>query len=102
VVIDPKLVFAVVDNFFGGNGRHVKIEGRDFTQTETRIIQMILKGAFENLCEAWSHVAQIRIEQVQSEVNPHFANIVTASEIVVVNSFHIELDGGGGDLHVTM
>ena len=102
VVIDPKLVFAVVDNFFGGNGRHVKIEGRDFTVTENRIIQMILRGAFENLREAWSHVASIQIEQVQAEMNPHFANIVTPSEIVVVNSFHIELDGGGGDLHVTM
>src|SRR5687767_10595848 len=28
VVFDPKLVFAIVDNFFGGNGRHAKIEGR--------------------------------------------------------------------------
>jgi len=39
---------------------------------------------------------------VQSEINPHFANIVSPSEIVVVTSFHIELDGGGGNLHITM
>jgi len=102
VVIDPKLVFAVVDNFFGGNGRYAKIEGREFTATESRIIHMLLKQAFTDLREAWTHVAPIEIEYLNSEINPHFANIVSPTEIVVVTKFHIELDGGGGDLHVTM
>ncbi len=102
VVLDPKLVFTVVDNFFGGNGRLVKIEGRDFTATEQRVIHMLLRSAFADLREAWSHVSAIEIEFQQSEINPHFANIVSPSEIVVVTTFHIELEGGGGDLHVTM
>jgi flagellar motor switch protein FliM len=102
VVLDPKFVFAVVDNFFGGNGRHAKIEGREFTATEQRIIHMVLRNVFSDLHEAWSHVAPIELEFVQSEVNPHFANIVSPSEIVVVTSFHIEVDGGGGNLHITM
>jgi flagellar motor switch protein FliM len=102
ILLEPKLVFAIVDNFFGGNGRHTKIEGRDFTATEQRIIQMVLKNAFADLKEAWSHVADIDVEYIQSELNPAFANIVSPSEIVVVTSFHVELDGGGGDVHVTM
>src|SRR5689334_918509 len=102
IVLDPKLVFAVVDNFFGGTGRHAKIDGREFTATEQRIIHMLLRNVFADLHEAWSHVASIEVEFVQSEINPHFANIVSPSEIVVVTSFHIELDGGGGNLHVTM
>jgi len=102
VLLEPKLVFAIVDNFFGGNGRHAKIEGRDFTATEQRIIQMVLKTAFVDLKEAWSHVADIDVEYLQSELNPAFANIVSPSEIVVVTSFHVELEGGGGDVHVTM
>lgn len=101
-VIDPKLVFAVVDNFFGGNGRYAKIEGREFTATESRIVQMMLKQAFSDLKEAWAHVVPIDIEYLNSEINPHFANIVSPSEVVVVTRFHIELEGGGGDLHVTM
>ncbi len=101
-VIDPKLVFAVVDNFFGGNGRYAKIEGREFTATETRIIHMMLKQAFSDLKEAWAHVAPIEIEYLNSEINPHFANIVSPSEVVVVTRFHIELEGGGGDLDITM
>ena len=102
VLLEPKLVFAIVDNFFGGNGRHAKIEGRDFTATEQRVIQMVLKTAFQDLQEAWSHVAKIEVEYLQSELNPAFANIVSPSEIVVVTSFHVELEGGGGDVHVTM
>ncbi|MEJ1961929.1 MAG: flagellar motor switch protein FliM [Gammaproteobacteria bacterium] len=102
ILLEPKLVFAIVDNFFGGNGRHAKIEGRDFTATEQRIIQMVLKNAFVDLKEAWSHVADIEVEYLQSELNPAFANIVSPSEIVVVTSFHVELEGGGGDVHVTM
>jgi len=39
---------------------------------------------------------------VNHEVNPQFANIVSPSEVVVISTFHIELDGGGGDLHITL
>jgi flagellar motor switch protein FliM len=102
-VIDPKLVFTVVDNFFGGDGRfHTKIEGREFTPTEIRVIQMLLAQAFNDLREAWSPVLPVTFEYLNSEVNPQFANIVSPTEVIVVSTFHIELEGGGGDLHVTM
>jgi flagellar motor switch protein FliM len=102
MILDPKFVFAVVDNFFGGSGRFVKIEGREFTPTETRIISMLVQQASSDLTEAWSPVAAIQPEYLSREINPHFANIVSPTEIVVVTRFHVELDGGGGDLHVTM
>jgi flagellar motor switch protein FliM len=102
IVLDPKFVFATVDNFFGGNGRFAKIEGREFTATEHRIIHMLLKHVFSDVKEAWSHVARLDIEYLNSEINPHFANIVSPTEIVVITSFHVELDGGGGDVHITM
>jgi flagellar motor switch protein FliM len=102
MILDPKFVFAVVDNFFGGNGRFAKIEGREFTPTETRIINLLMTQAFKDLREAWAPVASIDPEYLSREINPHFANIVSPTEIVVITRFHIELDGGGGDLHVTM
>jgi flagellar motor switch protein FliM len=102
LMLDATLVFSIVDNFFGGNGRHAKIEGREFTMTETRIIQMVLRQAFADLAEAWNIVTSINLEYLNSEINPHFANIVSPSEIVVVSSFKIELEGGGGELHLTM
>lgn len=102
VILDPKLVFALVDLFFGGKGRHAKIEGREFTPIENQIIDSLLLSAFANLREAWAHVADLTVEKVGSEMNPHFANIVSPTEIVVVTRFTVELDGTGGDFHVTM
>jgi flagellar motor switch protein FliM len=102
-VIDPKLVFMLVDNFFGGEGRfYTKIEGREFTPTETRIIQMVLNAVFTDLKEAWAPVMKLDFEFQNAEVNPQFANIVSPTEVVVVSTFDVELDGGGGQLHVTM
>ena len=102
-VLEPKLVFALVDNFFGGGGRfHTKIEGREFTPTELRVIRMVLDIAFSDLMQAWKPVLEVGFDYQGSEVNPHFANIVSPTEVVVVNTFRIELEGGGGDLHVTM
>jgi flagellar motor switch protein FliM len=103
IIFDPKLVFAVVNNFFGGDMRfRAKIEGREFTATEQRIIQMLLEQAFNDLHRAWEPVVKLTFEFMNSEVNPQFANIVSPSEVVVVSSFHIELDGDGGDIHITM
>lgn len=103
VIFDPNLVFSIVDNFFGGDGRfHAKIEGREFTPTEQRIINKLLQITFKDLKEAWNPAMHLDFEFAGMEVNPHFANIVSPSEVVVVTTFHVELEGGGGDLHVTM
>jgi flagellar motor switch protein FliM len=103
IVFEPKLVFTVVDNFFGGDGRYpTRIEGREFTPTEMRVIQLLLKQTFADLVEAWAPVMDVEFEYINSEINPHFANIVTPREYVVVSRFHVELDGGGGEIHVTL
>ncbi len=102
-VLSPKLVFILVDNYFGGDGRyHAKIEGRDFTPMEQRIIGSTLDIVFSDLQKAWAPLLPIRFDLQRSEMNPQFANVVSASEVVVVNSFHVELDGGGGELHIMM
>jgi len=101
-IFDAKLVFKLVDNFFGGDGRHAKIEGREFTPTEIRVVHMVLEQIFIDMEEAWRSVFKIKFDYVNSEVNPSMANIVSPSEVIVVSTFHIELDGGGGDLHLAI
>ncbi len=102
-VIDPKLVFATVDNFFGGDGRyHTRIEGRDFTPTENRVIQLLLQLAFTDLKKAWEPVLNLDFKYMNSEINPQFANIVSPTEVVVVSTFKMGLEGGGGEFHVVM
>ena len=103
ITMEARLVFLLVENFFGGDGRfHSRIEGREFTPTERRVIQMLLKLIFENYVDAWTPVMKVEFEYLDSEVNPSMANIVGPTEVVVVSSFHLELDGGGGDFHIVM
>ncbi|MDH5358547.1 MAG: flagellar motor switch protein FliM [Gammaproteobacteria bacterium] len=103
LVFEPKLVFSVLDNYFGGEGRfQARIEGREFTATELRVIHIVLELCFKDIQEAWSPVMDVEFEFLNHEVNPQFANIVSPSEVVVVSTLHIELEGGGGDLHITL
>lgn len=101
-VIDPKLVFAMVDNFFGGSGRQASIEGREFTRTENRIVQMILKQTFKDMQEAWTSIAKLQVELVGTETNPNFVNIVGPTDILVVIAFQVDIDGTGGDLQIAI
>lgn len=100
VVFDPNLVFLVVDNMFGGDGRfHTRVEGRDFTPTEQRIIQGMLKTVFAEYEKAWAPVHKLQFEYVRSEMNSQFANIATPSEVVVATSFTLELGGSQAEMH---
>lgn len=103
MVFDPGLVFLLVDNLFGGDGRfHTRVEGRDFTQTEQRIIMRILDVVFEAYTKSWEPVYPIEFEYVRSEMNTQFANIATPNEVVVSSTFTIELGPVSGQIHFCM
>jgi flagellar motor switch protein FliM len=100
-IFDPSLVFAVIDNLFGGDGRfHTRVEGRDFTPTEQRIIARMLEVVQREFITAWAPVFPLHPEYVRSEMHTQFANIANPSEIVVTSTFSIELGAGGGSFHV--
>lgn len=101
IVFDPNLVFLVVDNMFGGDGRfHSRVEGRDFTPTEQRIIQGLLGVVFAEYSRAWVPVFKIDLEYIRSEMNSQFANIATPSEIVISTSFTLEFGGSQAEMHI--
>lgn len=102
-IFDPNLVFLIIDNMFGGDGRfHTRVEGRDFTPTEQRIIQRMLNVVFEDYEKAWKPVYPIKFEYARSEMNTQFANIATPNEVVVTTTFNIELGASGGEFHICM
>lgn len=100
-VFDPNLVFLVVDNMFGGDGRfHTRVEGRDFTPTEQRIIRGLLNVVFSEYSRSWKPVYDISFDYIRSEMNSQFANIATPSEIVISTTFSIEFGGTAADMHI--
>lgn len=98
LVVDTRLVFSLVENFFGGAGSQPKIEGRDFTPIEQAVITKVVKIILANLEDAWRPVHEVSIELLRSEINPQFATIVSPSDVVVVISFEIELENALGSM----
>jgi flagellar motor switch protein FliM len=100
MVIDPSLAFLMVDNMFGGDGRfHTRVEGREFTQTELRIILRVVDILCDSYAQSWQPVYPVEFEYIRSEMNTQFANIATPNEIVVAMTFAVELGEVGGEMH---
>ena len=101
VVCDPTLVFAVIDALFGGAGKyHTRIEGRDFSATEQRIIQRLIEVISEEYKKAWRGIYPLELDYQRSEMQPQFATIATPSEIVVCCSFTLEIGDTSGTVHI--
>jgi flagellar motor switch protein FliM len=100
IVCDPTLVFAVIDALFGGAGKyHTRIEGRDFSPTEQRIITRLVEVVTAEYKKAWTGIYPLELEYQRSEMQPQFANIATPSEIVVATSFQLEIGDTTGTIH---
>ena len=103
IIFDPTLVFTVVDNMFGGDSRfHTRVEGRDFTATEQRIISRMLAVVLDNYNRAWQPVYPLAMEFMRSEMHTQFAAIATPPEVVITTTFSIELGSAGGEIHIVM
>lgn len=103
IILDTKFVYRLVDLYFGGSGQtYVKIEGRDFTAIESRIIQKVVDKILTDLEAAWKPIFKISITYIRTEINPQFAAVVTPSEVVVTTVFKVEIDGEGGDIFICM
>jgi len=100
VVCDPNLVFAVIDALFGGAGKyHTRIEGRDFSPTEQRVILRLVEVILSEYKKAWHGIYPLELEYQRSEMQPQFANIATPGEIVVATSFTLEIGDTSGSVH---
>jgi len=103
IVCEPTLVFAVIDALFGGSGKfHTRIEGRDFSPTEQRVIQRLLEIVIAEYTKAWGGVYPLQFEYQRSEMQPQFATIATPSEVVVSTSFTLELGDSVGSIHMCL
>ena len=102
MIVDSRLVFALVENVFGGAGSQPKIEGREFTRIEQAVVDKIVKIALDNMEESWRPVHDVKLELVRSEINPQFAAIVPPSDVVVVITFEVELDTSIGSMIVCL
>ena len=98
-VIESKLAYALVDNFFGGADRpYTKIEGKDFTPIELQIVRKVVDLAIDDLESAWASVEKIEASFVRTEINPQFVGIVPPTDIVIASTFDVELENANGTI----
>jgi len=92
VVCEPALVFGVIESLYGGIGKfQTRIEGRDFSATEQRVINRLVDVITAEYKKAWLGIYPLELDYQRSEMQPQFANIATPSEIVVSTSFQLEI-----------
>ncbi|KGM29218.1 MULTISPECIES: flagellar motor switch protein FliM [Photorhabdus] len=98
----PSLVYIAVDNLFGGDGRFpTKVEGREFTHTEQRVINRMLRMALDSYRDAWSAIFKIEVEYIRSEMQVKFTNITTSpNDIVVTTPFQVEIGALSGEFNI--
>lgn len=103
IVCEPALVFGVIESLYGGIGKfQTRIEGRDFSATEQRVINRMVNVIVEEYKKAWTGVYPLELEYQRSEMQPQFANIATPSEIVISTSFQLEIGEITGGIHFCM
>ncbi len=100
IVCEPALVFGVIDTLYGGIGKfQTRIEGRDFSATEQRVINRLVDVITGEYKKAWTGIYPLELDYQRSEMQPQFANIATPSEIVISTSFQLEIGDIAGSIH---
>ena len=103
IVYEPALVFGVIDTLYGGIGKfQARIEGRDFSATEQRVINRLVDVITDEYKKAWKGIYPLELEYQRSEMQPQFANVATPSEIVISTSFQLEIGEITGAIHFCM
>lgn len=103
VTMDSKLIFSVIDLYYGGNGQvHFKIEGREYTPVEMGLIRNLVHECLSCLQASWEPVLPIELEIMHSEMNPKFASIVDPIEMVVVSPVYVRFENQEGRIDIVM
>jgi len=93
MVVSSPLVFGIVDSLFGGSGQgRVKIEGREYTPIETRLIGKVVMMALDVLKDAWAPIHPVDFVYVRSEFNPLAIAIVPPTDVVIIVTIEVELE----------
>ncbi len=102
-VFDADLIFVLVHHFFGGSGRLQIPAGReDFTPTENRVVSKVLEQVFADMKDAWASLLPVELHYLRSETNPDFAHALSPTELLLVSSFEIDIDGQGGKFQMVL
>lgn len=98
LVIDANLAFLFIERFLGGERKHIKVEGREFTSIEQKLIKRVVDIIFNELEKAWRNIMPVKAKYIRGEVNPQFARVLMPEETVIVTGYNVELESLNGKI----
>ncbi|QQD16795.1 FliM/FliN family flagellar motor switch protein [Spongiibacter nanhainus] len=87
VAMDARMVFRLLERFFGGGGRYDSQPGRRFSRAEERLVAQLLPRLNESLNAAWRPVMQSHFHFVDQHTNPAMVRVADRGETAVVCRF---------------
>lgn len=96
-IIDPQVVYIVIDNMFGGEGKlPPKVTTKEYTAIELRIIRRLVDSLLNEYEKAWKSVHEIKFDFLRQETSFQFARITDAEEMVLHCRFVVDINGRKG------
>jgi flagellar motor switch protein FliM len=94
MVFEARLIFQFIEHLFGGgNCGHARIEGRDFTAIEQRLIRKVVNICFASMEESWSSTHPLNFVFKRFEMSPQFVNLAVPAEVAVISTIKVEVGG---------
>lgn len=100
LAIEPNLVFFLIDCMFGGTGRSMFHQERDFTLIEQRVMRKFASETIKDLQRAWEFVSVLRLTLGKSETKQQFVRLVAPSDLVITVAFAVSMEEFSGNLWV--
>jgi flagellar motor switch protein FliM len=96
VSVEPAILLALLDGFFGGSGRPNADPQAAIAPAAQRFLALMLRSFAAEWAAAWLPVSPVELEIVKQETNPRLVQFGAPTESVVVARFNVEFAARSG------
>src|ERR1700693_1725286 len=96
ISVEPALLLALLDGFFGGSGRAITEPRAAIAPAAQRFLALMLRTFAADLTAAWSPVTPLELELVKQETNPRLMQLGGPQELMMVLKFTVECGAHSG------
>jgi flagellar motor switch protein FliM len=96
VSVEPGLLLALLDGFFGGSGRATTDPSAAIAPAAQRFLALMMRSFAPALTAAWAPVTPVELELVKQETNPRLVQLGAPLEPILVLKFTVEFGARSG------
>jgi flagellar motor switch protein FliM len=98
VSVEPKLLMALLDCFFGGAGRTSADPAAAVAPAAQRFLALLLRSVAADLVAAWAPVSTVEFELAKQETNPRLICMAAPQESLLVLKFTVDAGNSSGGI----